>query len=161
VFQWDQQGAGTLVNPQIHDNFIDPNGVMYAVISPALQNSTGIINPVTYNNINMTVGKVLLSGPYNNRFSGVPSRSPAAPVIASASRVDDGEVVLAGTSVPSVRIDIYDRDTMLGVVRSDRLGNWRISLRLSENGRRTLRARATDGFANSGPLSEEASISPQ
>ena len=54
VFQWDSQGQRTLINPQIHDNFIDPTGVLYAVISPVLQNSEGIVDPVTYNNV--TVG---------------------------------------------------------------------------------------------------------
>ena len=35
VFDWGASGGtATLVNPQIHDNYIDPTGVLYAVISP-------------------------------------------------------------------------------------------------------------------------------
>jgi hypothetical protein len=66
VFQWGADGTTTPVNPLVHDNFINPTGVLYSIVSTYMQDPTGVVNPVTYNNVNMTTGKQLLSGRYEN-----------------------------------------------------------------------------------------------
>jgi hypothetical protein len=43
-------GAAALVNPLIHDNYINRTGVLYSIVSTPLQDKTGVVNPVTYNN---------------------------------------------------------------------------------------------------------------
>jgi hypothetical protein len=159
VFQWDSQGQRTLINPQIHDNFIDPTGVLYAVISPVLQNSEGIVDPVTYNNVNLATGKAMLNGPWNNNTVAVPARPPTPPVMTTITQRDDNDVVVSGTCGPGSRVDIFDgQDRLIAVTQSDRFGRWNASVKLAMGSQQTLRARATDKFANSSHLSGSALI---
>ncbi|QPF86525.1 hypothetical protein IC762_09680 [Bradyrhizobium genosp. L] len=153
VFQWDQGGAGTLVNPSIHDNFIDPKGVMYAVVSPTLQNASGIINPVTYNNVDLTTGKPLLSGLYNNNTSGVPTKAPAAPAITGESALSATQVKLSGTAAAGTTVDIYDQGSLLGSVKAGTTGSWTFSTPQLTSGDHSFTARATDSYANSSAAS--------
>jgi hypothetical protein len=154
VFQWGAGGTATLVNPQIHDNYIDPTGVLYAITSPYMLDPTGVLNPITYNNWDLKIGKPMLFGPYNNRFTGVPTKPPPAPVITGDGVVSVNQTSLRGTSVPEVRIDIYDQGSLLGAVKADGGGKWVFPTPQSSNGDHSFAARATDAYANSSPPSQ-------
>ena len=65
----------------------------------------------------------MLFGPYNNRFSGVPTKPPAAPVITGDGVVSPNQASLSGTSVPEVRVDIHDRGRLLGAVERTAAAN--------------------------------------
>ena len=72
----DGVSASKVLNPSIHDNFIDPTGVMYAIQLP-LGNSGNLVNPTSYNEFNMTNGGRLLNGPYQNWSGGdIPANAP-------------------------------------------------------------------------------------
>jgi Bacterial Ig domain len=157
IFQWDADGKATLINPQIHDNYIDPTGVLYAIVSPSMLDPTGVVNPVTYNNFDLKIGKPMLFGPYNNRFSGVPSKPPAAAVITGESVVGADQTALSGTSAPGIRIDIYDQNgSLLGAVKADAGGKWVFPMRQPPNSDHSFTVRTTDAYANSSPPSPVA-----
>ncbi|QPF86524.1 right-handed parallel beta-helix repeat-containing protein [Bradyrhizobium genosp. L] len=145
VFQWDSGGTGTLVNPEIHDNFIDPRGVLYAVISPTLHHLDGVVNPTSYGNYNLRTAKLILSGPYNS-LSSVPMRPPMPPAIIGAE-VGSGATV-SGRSVPHLRVDIYDGRNLMGSLRASASGEWSLPApwALKES---VISARVTDAYANS------------
>jgi len=153
VFQWDAGGTATLVNPQIHDNFIDPKGVQYAIIAPMLQNSDGVVNPVTYNNVNLETGRQLLSGPWNSHVSSIPARPPAAPIIASGHPAGTTRVRLAGTAVAEATVAIYDGSILLGTAKCGRDGAWLFITAELGDGHHSITARATTALANSSALS--------
>jgi hypothetical protein len=157
VFQWGAGGTATLVNPQIHDNFINPQGVMYGVVSPYMQDPSGVVNPVTYNNVNLTTGKALLTGLYNSYSAGVPSAPPAAPVITGESAVSATQVKLAGTAGASTTVDIYDQGALLGTVKASG-GAWSFTTPQLANGDHSFTARATDSLTNSSAPSAALAI---
>jgi len=156
VFQWGSGGAGTLVNPSIHDNFINPTGVRYSIVSTYLQDKTGVINPVTYNNIDMTTGKPLLSGQYENRSTGVPAKPPAAPVITTETAASSTQVKLDGTAQAGLLVDVYDKGVFIGTTKVAANGTWTFTTSNLISGEHVFTARATDAFTNSGALSEPA-----
>jgi len=149
VFQWDVDGRATLVNPQIHDNFIDPTGVLYSIISPTLQNPDGVVNPVTYNNVNLNTGRQLLSGPWNNQTTGVPARPPTTPIIASGHPVGATRAKLAGTAIAQATVAIYDGSVLLGTAEPGLGGAWSFVTPELADGRHSITARATTGLTNS------------
>jgi hypothetical protein len=160
VFQWDSQGKGTLLNPQIHDNFVDPTGVMYAVVSPVLQNTDGsIVAPVTYNNMNLVTGKPLLNGPWNNNTIAVPAQPPAAPVITSESAVNSSQVKLVGTAAAGTTVNIFDQGHLVGSVKAGTGGAWSYTTSQLATGEHSFAARATDSYVNSSALSNAWSVS--
>jgi hypothetical protein len=158
IFQWDSGGTATLLNPQIHDNFIDPTGALYAIVSPAIQNTNGIVNPVTYNNMDLKTGKQLLSGPYNSVSSGVPGSAPAAPVITGETAVNGTQVKLTGTAAAGTTIDIYDQGALLGVVSTSSGGAWSFTTPQLNTGDHSFTARATDSMANSSAPSKAMGV---
>ncbi|MFK4539646.1 hypothetical protein ABIA00_007829 [Bradyrhizobium ottawaense] len=157
VFQWWSDGAATLVNPVIHDNYINPTGVLYSIVSTSLQDTSGVVNPVVYNNVDMTTGKQLLSGPYENRGSGVPSNAPAAPVITGETPVSAAQVKLSGTAQAGTTINVYDQNNLLGTVKAGTGGAWTFTTSQLATGDHSFTARATDAYTNSSHRSETAS----
>lgn len=158
VFQWDSDGAGTLLNPVIHHNFIDPKGVMYGVVSPSLQNS-GVVNASTYDNVNMATGKPLLVGPYNNYTTGVPANAPKAPVITAESAVGTSQAKLTGTAAAGTTVEIFDNDHLLGTAQVGTGGVWTFTTQMLTVGSHGLAARATDSLSNSSAVSNVWSVS--
>ncbi len=149
VFQWDSDGRATLLNPQIHDNFIDPTGVMYGIVSPVLHTVDGVINPVSYNNINLLNGKQLLNSLYNSQTSGVPAKPPAAPEIVSQSAAGLAGVTLIGTSRAGETVTIYDQAARLGAAKVGRDGVWQFVTPPLAPGDHEFTARSTTALANS------------
>ncbi len=157
VLQWCSDGAATLVNPLIHDNYVDPTGVMYAINSPYILDPTGVVGPVTYSNRDLKTGRLALFGPYNSRFVG-PTKPPPIPVITGVGGEGSKGGALSGTSVAGARIDVYDRGNLLGAVKADAEGRWTFSMAEAADGQQIFSARATDAYANSSLPS--AGVSP-
>ncbi|RYH38041.1 MAG: hypothetical protein EON54_19100 [Alcaligenaceae bacterium] len=158
VFQWDSGGSGTLLNPQIHDNFIDPKGVMYGIVSPVLQNSSGVTNPVTYNNMDLSTGKQILNSQYNSHTSGVPGKGPVAPLVTSRDAVGPTQVKLVGVASRGQTITIYDQSALLGAVKSGGDGVWLFTTPSLTEGNHSITARATSPQANSSAPSPAINI---
>lgn len=160
VFQFtanDGVPASTLLSPMIHDNYINPRGVLYSIIATDLHTG-GVVNPITFNNIDMTTGKPLLSGQYESRWAGVPAHPPAAPIITGISAMESkNEVMLAGTAAPGTIISIFDWSVLLGAIKAEPNGSWSFTTPRLDDGDHRIAARATDGFGNTGPLSQVAS----
>lgn len=155
VFQWQgQDGAGTLVNPVIYDNFVDPTGVQYSITAPMLHDPTGVLNPVTYDNVDLTTGKRLLFGPWNSRSSGIPAKPPAAPKIAGGRVTDLRAVELTGTAAAGVTVNVFDQGKPLGAVGAGRDGTWSYMTKQLAAGDHAFAARTTDPLSNSSALSE-------
>jgi hypothetical protein len=154
VFQWQgQDGPDALLNPSIHDNFIDPKGVQYSVIAPMLQDTSTVVNPVTYNNVNLVTGKPLLSGPYNSRTANVPPRAPNAPVIRTGSAAGQAQVELTGMATAGTTVGVYAQDHLLGSVKVGNSGTWSYTTPQLAADDRSFAARATTSLANSSALS--------
>jgi hypothetical protein len=155
IFQWSGDGAGALVNPIIHDNYIDPRGLQYAVVAPMLQDSKAVVNPVTYDNIDLNTGKILLSGPYNNRWTSVPRRPPAPPAILREDAAGSDRLQLSGTAPAGLSVAVYAGSRLLGTAKVGRAGAWICTVERSPADPLTLTARATDALTNSSAMSKE------
>lgn len=160
VFNWGLGGgAGTLVNPSIHDNFVDATGVLYQPISTYYED-TGIKNPMSYGNWNLPSNKGLFNGPYEKQISDTafyPTSAPAAPVISSATP-NGSTVQISGTAPSGTTIVILNQAT--GIPVGSALVNgtsWSFTTPSLANGSYTVFARANDTNINSGAISNAMS----
>ena len=156
-FQWGIGDPGTLVNPSIHDNYFDGRGILYANISVYLHK--GVVNPTTYNNINLTDGKPVLLGPYESKTSGVPIKPPTVPTIGAVEIVGTNQVKLSGTAFPRTTINLRDKDALLGTVQTANSGTWSFTTNHLLTSDHAFTATATDTYANTSAASPISSVS--
>jgi hypothetical protein len=153
VFQlYPGTAPGTLVNPTVHDNFIDPTKVLYAVVSPTFGSYT--VNPTTYNNVNLTNGHAILNGPWNNQTANVPANPPAAPLITDQTAVNANQLKLMGTAPAGTTIDVYDQGALLGSTTASSSGTWSFTTGQLTGGTHAFTARAIDPYANASGASQ-------
>ena len=91
-------------NASVHDNFIDPTRLYTTPVY--FDGNSGIINAMSYGNVNLVTGKPLLQSPYNNHMVTSP---PVAPTITSVTTN-----TASGTGPVGDRIDVFDRAPCLG-----------------------------------------------
>ncbi|MCE4225043.1 hypothetical protein HCU64_14885 [Methylobacterium sp. C25] len=143
--------GGAVLNPTIHDNFVDSTGVLYGIWSPYYNELT---NPIYYDNRDLTKGAPLRAGPYNSRTAGVPTRSPAPPVVTSLAR--EGErITLKGTAQPGTQISLTTASGLRTGAKVERDGGWMIVATLSPD-IKLGDLRAVDTWGNASP----ATVSP-
>jgi hypothetical protein len=145
--------VGTLTNPVVHDNFIDPTKITYAITFLPLDSGGGVVNPTTYGNVDMTTGHAILDGPYNSRTANIPSNPPPAPVITAVA-----DSMVTGTGPVNDAIDVYDKGTLLGSTLANSSGAWSLTNSSLGSGGHTLTARATDAYANTSGASEVVTV---
>ena len=158
----DNYSYPEITNPSIHDNYIDPAKIAYAVYRPVYGETTVsgsvnpyIINPNIYSNMNMVNGSTLLAGQYNDFNAGVPSAPPNAPVITgeAVTGTNQNQVALTGTAPASTTIDIYDGSTLLGTTKASSGGAWSYTTGTLSSGTQAFTTTATDAFGNTSAAS--------
>jgi hypothetical protein len=153
-----QIGGGTapatLTNPTIHDNFIDPTSVQYAIVPTFYLTPPNTVNPTTYDNFNLTNGQHILFGPYNSQTAGIPANPPAPPVITGETAVNTNQFNLTGTGPAGTTIDVYDQGVLLGSTQANSSGAWSFTTGQLTGGAHAFTARATDSYTNTSAASQ-------
>ena len=154
VFQlYPGTAPSTLLDPTVHDNFIDPTKVLYAVVFFPLDAGSALINPTTYNNMSLITGKRILNGPYNSQTASIPANPPAAPRIISRTPVGSDQLVLRGTAAADSPLNVYNNGVLLGSTKSAIDGTWSFMAPLI-GARHAFTARTTDRYFNTSAASE-------
>ena len=153
--------SGACVNPTVYDNYIDPTGAVYGILSP-YQNQ--LANLTTYNNVNLGNGATILFTATNSQ-SGAPSSSPAAPTI-TGDRVSSDQVTLIGTAPANTTIDILDPTNtnpwpaaLYGTATANSSGAWSFTTGALASGSHAFTATATDLAGNTSAASQVFNIS--
>ena len=152
----DKYSAPEITNPSVYSNYIDPQGIAYAVYTSIYGLGTYVVNPNIASNTDMANGTTLLAGQYNDFNVGVPSGPPAAPVITGdpLTGASQNEVALTGTAPANTTIDVYDGTTFLRTVAANSSGAWSYTTGTLTSGTHTFTATATDAYGNTSAASE-------
>jgi hypothetical protein len=140
---------GTLLNPSVHDNYIDPTAVSYAIIFF----DSAAVNPTTWGNINLKTGKAILNGPWNSQTANVPAGPPPAPAIVDQTTAGTNQLKLTGAGPAGTRIDLYDQEVLLGSTISNSNGAWSFTTGQLTGVAHAFTARAIDPYSNASSAS--------
>lgn len=155
----DGNSASKTLNPVVHDNYVDGSGVMYSINSPDMHDSSqNVVNPVTYQNVNLKTGNLWLWGPYNSQTAGVPSNPPQAPVISSLTVNASKQLVASGTAPANTTVTLFSATGELGYAAVKSGGSWSLTTNALASGQYSVVARTTDANANSSAASSVQAV---